>query len=294
MTVSDASPFDLRQLSHTTEGQRSLSGTVPVGLPRLLLFALCLHRNSLQGPAAAFSATLKVLALHENRLSEVPAAPLTLTHPEALHILFEEMECPHLICLHRNRLSCKLPSIRGSSITLSLLALGNHFEYPEDGFTEWIQPHERSALFYIGRHDGKLFLLQLGVVACLAGSAVFIHLAHHSHTLLGSNGHSRTISCVTRLMRSTFRTCFVLTLFSCSLPLRLCFDFPYFKCPSFYVQLSSIFSSSGTAQIISIVPWTATSIAFSRCRAIDPKLPFHISKEHNSVTLKVTIPWSLG
>ena len=255
---------------HTTEGQRSLYGTVPVGSRRLpCLFAVCLHRNLLQGPAMGFSATLNVLALHENMLSEVPAAPLTLAHPQAIEYLFQTgLKCPSSICLHRNILSCQLPSIRGSSINMSWVAIGNHLQYPEDGFPEWIQPHERSALFYISRNEGAQLLLQMGIVTSLACLAAVRHLVRSRHELLGR--HRRAVLCVATLMASTIRTCWLLTIFSCSLPLRLCFASPNIRCPSLYVWSSSLFSTSGFARWMVILSWTWTSTAFAWCTVVDP------------------------
>ena len=244
------------------QGMRSMHGIVPVGLCRLqLLYALCLHRNSLWGPAAPFSATLAALALHENMLSEVPAAaPLTLAHPQIFGL-----ECPLLISLHRNRLSCRLPTVRGGDADMSVVALGNHFQYPENGFPESIGPHERSALFYVRRNECAQFLLQLGSVVCLAFSVGFLHLVRSSQVLHGHNRCSRLVLRATSLRRSTSRTCLVLTVFSCSLPLRLAIASPHFRCPSFYVRFSSVFSSSGTARLMLTLAWMGTSMAFARC-----------------------------
>ena len=134
-----------------------LRGCVPSNIANLESLGNVLGSSQqLEGGIPRFTATLSILALHNNNMQK-----LTLLRSKASMIAL----------LHNNHLSCRLPTHSASHVKLSLVAVGNHLTWTdEQDLPAWILPMERDGLFW--QKDGTAVLLLLKVLAG-CGSMVF-------------------------------------------------------------------------------------------------------------------------
>ena len=84
------------------------------------------------------------------------------------------------VLLHRNKLSCELPSrSSGSKSRMALVAIGNHFAYPGNkDFPPWVLPFERDGLFWVNGTVARCLVSE--IAAFLKRLRVRIGLHLHS------------------------------------------------------------------------------------------------------------------
>ena len=120
---------------------------------------LLLHGQKFEGRLGHMSSSFLVLTIHENRFEGMPTI----------------VNCRNggRVTVHRNWLSCGIPTLKCSSgerLDLSLVGIGNFFFNPKGSFPSWIMPFERSSLLWASRTEGLVFLVQ----TCMGGLSVLL------------------------------------------------------------------------------------------------------------------------
>ena len=193
-----------------------LHGLIPSSLGRASkLDALIAQRHRIRGCVTA-CASLVALVVHGNMIQSLA------------HIRFKNQSS---ILLQHNALSCRLPDLGDVRPTLSLCAVGNHFQHPDTDFPDWVSTFEQDGLFWSTGREGLMVCfraLSSGMVFLLA---VGLRLGWQRIARAVSRWHSRPGSQSLLRLCTVLLSCTSRRVVACIALLTALLDWDFYQCP---------------------------------------------------------------